>query len=84
MAKGQNTPITDIIQLDASIPAKMAKQTTYNIDGRNFIVTPVFHEDGRESFGSILMILSILVDTFFTRISMPKQQHPEIHSISVV
>ena len=29
------------------------------------------------------MILSILVDTFFTRISMPKQ-HPEIHSISVV
>ena len=29
------------------------------------------------------VILSILVDTFFTRISMPKQ-HPEIHSISVV
>ena len=29
-------------------------------------------------------ILSILVDTFFARISMPKQQHPEIHSISVV
>ncbi len=57
VAKGQNTPITDIIQLDASIPAKMAKQTTYNIDGRNFIVTPVFHEDGRESFGSILMRL---------------------------
>lgn len=57
VAKGQSTPITDIIQLDASIPAKMAKQTTYNIDGRNFIVTPVFHEDGRESFGSILMRL---------------------------
>ena len=30
-----------------------------------------------------IVILSILVDTFFTRISMPKQ-HPEIHSISVV
>ena len=29
------------------------------------------------------LILSILVDTFFTRISMSKQ-HPEIHSISVV
>ncbi len=29
------------------------------------------------------LILSILVDTFFTRISMPKRQHPEIHSISV-
>ena len=31
-----------------------------------------------------VVILSILVDTFFTRISMPKRQHPEIHSISVV
>lgn len=31
-----------------------------------------------------ILILSILVDTFFTRISMPKRQHPEIHSISVV
>lgn len=30
------------------------------------------------------MILSILVDTFFARISMPKQQHPEIHSIAAV
>ena len=28
------------------------------------------------------MILSILVDTFFTRISMPKQQYPELHNIS--
>ena len=30
------------------------------------------------------MILSILVDTFFTRIFMLKLQHPEIHNISVV
>ena len=30
------------------------------------------------------LILSILVDTFLARISMPKQKHPEIHSISVV
>ena len=44
-------------QFDASIPKKMAKQTTYKIDGRNFIVTPIFHEDKRESFGSILMRL---------------------------
>ena len=29
------------------------------------------------------MILSILVDTFFTRISMPKLQHSEIRNISV-
>lgn len=28
------------------------------------------------------VILSILVDTFFTRISMPKLLHPEIHNIS--
>ena len=28
------------------------------------------------------MILSILVDTLFARISMPKQQYPEIHNIS--
>ena len=28
------------------------------------------------------LILSILVDTFFARISMPKLQHPEIHNIS--
>ena len=30
------------------------------------------------------VILSILVDTFFTRIFMLKLQHPEIHNISVV
>ena len=29
-----------------------------------------------------VMILSILVDTFFARISMPKQQYPELHNIS--
>ena len=29
------------------------------------------------------VILSILVDTFFTRISMPKLQHSEIRNISV-
>ena len=36
-------------QFDASIPKKMAKQTTYKIDGRNFIVTPIFHEDKRDN-----------------------------------
>lgn len=30
-----------------------------------------------------LMILSILVDTFLTRISMSKLQHPVIHNISL-
>ena len=33
---------------------------------------------------SFEMILSILVDTFFTRIFMPKQQHPGTRNISVV
>ena len=35
----------------------MKKETTYTIDGKRFIVTPVFREDGRETFGSILMRL---------------------------
>ena len=35
----------------------MKKVTTYMIDGKKFIVTPVFREDGRETFGSILMRL---------------------------
>ena len=42
-------------------------------------------EDTRNHFSQIYdMILSISVDTFFTRISIPKLQHPEIHNISVV
>ena len=35
----------------------MNKPSTYTIAGRKFVVTPVFHEDGRETFGSILMRL---------------------------
>ena len=35
----------------------MKKVTTYMIDGKKFIVTPVFREDGHETFGSILMRL---------------------------
>lgn len=35
----------------------MKEVTTYMIDGKKFIVTPVFREDGRETFGSILMRL---------------------------
>jgi len=31
---------------------------------------------------AMILILSILVDTFFARISLPKQQYPEIHNIS--
>ena len=48
-------------------------------------------KDGRyaykytDTFGKVqfvYVILSILVDTFFTRISIPKQQRPWIHNIS--
>lgn len=35
----------------------MKKVTTYMIDGKKFIVTPVFREDGQETFGSILIRL---------------------------
>ena len=41
----------------ASEAKSMKKVTTYMIDGKKFIVTPVFREDGRETFGSILMRL---------------------------
>ena len=44
---------------------------------------PATKQQIRQIIADNVMILSILVDTFFTRISMPKQ-HPEIHSISVV
>lgn len=39
------------------VQEKMKKPSTYTVDGRKFIVTPVFYEDGRESLGSILMRL---------------------------
>ena len=35
----------------------MKKVTTYMIDGKKFIVKPVFREDGQETFGSILIRL---------------------------
>ena len=41
----------------ASEAKSMKKVTTYMIDGKKFIVTPVFREDGRETLGSILMRL---------------------------
>ncbi|MBP3478859.1 MAG: hypothetical protein J6K03_05170 [Oscillospiraceae bacterium] len=41
----------------ASETIAMKKVTTYMIDGRKFVVTPVFREEGRETFGSILMRL---------------------------
>lgn len=33
------------------------KEITYMIEGRKFVVTPVFREKGHETFGSILMRL---------------------------
>ena len=43
----------------------------------------VIISDTDDTFNFIVaMILSILVDTFSARMSMPKQQYPEIHNIS--
>lgn len=35
----------------------LEKVSTYQVDGKKFIVTPVFQKDGLESFGSLLMRL---------------------------
>ena len=32
-------------------------QSSYEIDGRRFVVTSTFREDGRETFGTILLRL---------------------------
>ena len=42
---------------DTSELKALHKESTYTVAGRRFVVTPVFHEDGRETFGSILMRL---------------------------
>lgn len=39
------------------IQEKMKKPSIYEIDGRIFIVTPVFNENGHESFSEILLRL---------------------------
>ncbi len=41
-------------KLDMPADDPLNKKTTYTVDGRRFVVTPVFR-DGGESFGSILM-----------------------------
>ena len=35
----------------------LEKTTTYHIDGRSFVVKPVFKEDSANTFGSILLRL---------------------------
>ena len=35
----------------------IAQPSTYTVDGRKFVVTPVFREDGKETFGTIFMRL---------------------------
>lgn len=41
-------------KLDRPDGDPLARKTTYTVDGRRFVVTPVFR-DGGESFSSILM-----------------------------
>ena len=59
-----------ILKAAMGIEAFLQKAT-----GGNVALSDITVENG--------MILSILVDTFFTRISMPKLQHSEIRNISV-
>lgn len=55
--KTENASNDSSARSEASVKNKMEKSTAYTIDGRKFIVTPVFQENGRESFGSLLMRL---------------------------
>ena len=41
-------------KLEMPADDSLNRKTTYTVDGRRFVVTPVFR-DGGESFGSILM-----------------------------
>ncbi len=53
----------------------------------NYIKNLIEERPATDSYKYMLldrMILSISVDTFITRISIPKLQHPEIYNISVV
>ena len=46
-------------EVPSGVPGRdsLEKVSTYEVDGKRFIVTPVFQKDGRESFGSLLMRL---------------------------
>ncbi len=57
MKNENNAAPSSANQPGASGQNNMNKVSTYTVDGRRFIVTPVFQENGRESFGSILMRL---------------------------
>ena len=45
---------------EASVPANnehLDKTSTYHVDGKSFIVTPVFRQEGDETLGSVLLKL---------------------------
>lgn len=45
------------VVMDATEQNTMKKRTTYMVEGRRFVVTPVFNEAGRDGLGNILMRL---------------------------
>ena len=47
----RSTIPTDIVELSND------KESTYEVEGRKYIVTSVFREDSSETFGSILLKL---------------------------
>ncbi|MGI6014565.1 MAG: hypothetical protein ACOX7K_09900 [Oscillospiraceae bacterium] len=55
MEKSNPKPRISEIRPAASGRNPLEKVSTYQVDGKKFIVTPIFQQEGRESFGSILM-----------------------------
>lgn len=49
--------MTNSNSAQTEIQEKMKKPSTYEVDGRRFIVTPVFNENGHESFSELLLRL---------------------------
>ena len=57
MERNQTIPNKKETLPGASGRDSLEKVSTYRVDGKKFIVTPVFQKDGCESFGSLLMRL---------------------------
>lgn len=42
---------------NATKNAPLSKTTTYQFDGRKFVVTPIFRQEGHETLGGVLLKL---------------------------
>lgn len=41
----------------SSLNQQLCRSSTYNVDGKRFIVTPVFRQNSKETLGSVLLKL---------------------------